>query len=204
LRCGRLAAKRLLTITGTDLPDRDLPPQRCDGETMPRQKPIEVITPPNVLKAKIGGALPALDQNAIARAEAALEKLSDRFGEWINEEAARLVEAWANYEKAPNTRPAKYELHRRSHDLKGLAPTYGYPLVGRICASLCKLTGDEHGDINAPVALLKAHVDAVKAAVNGKVMGADHPVGLSLATELETQTKALIAALPTPEPPPKE
>ena len=170
---------------------------------MPRQKPIEVITPPNMLKAKIGGALPALDQNAIARAEAALDKLSDQFGEWINEEAARLSDAWASYEKAPNTRAAKYELHRRSHDLKGLAPTYGYPLVGRICASLCKLTGDEHGDINAPIALLKAHVDAVKAAVNGKVMGADHPVGLTLAAELETQTKALIATLPSPEPPPK-
>jgi hypothetical protein len=170
---------------------------------MPRQKPIEVITPPNVLKAKIGGPLPALDQNAIARAEAALEQLSDQFGEWINEEAARLSEAWTNYEKSPGTHPAKYELHRRAHDLKGLAPTYGYPLVGRICASLCKLTGDEHGDINAPVALLKAHVDAVKAAVSGKITGADHPVGLALATELETQMKALIAALPTPEAPPK-
>jgi hypothetical protein len=170
---------------------------------MPRQKPIEVITPPNMLKAKIGGALPALDQDAIARAEAALDKLSDQFGEWINEEAARLSDAWASYEKAPNTPPAKYELHRRSHDLKGLAPTYGYPLVGRICASLCKLTGDEYGDINAPVALLKAHVDAVKAAVSGKVMGANDPVGLALAGELEAKTKALIAQHAAPETPPK-
>jgi hypothetical protein len=170
---------------------------------MARQKPIEVITPPNVLKAKIGGALPALDQNAIARAEAALDKLSDQFGEWINEEVSRLSDAWTKYEETPGTRQAKYELHRRAHDLKGLAPTYGYPLVGRICASLCKLTGDEHGDINAPITLLKAHVDGVKAAVSGKVMGADHPVGLALATELETQMKALIAALPSPEPPPK-
>ena len=170
---------------------------------MARQKPIEVITPPNMLKAKIGGPLPALDQNAIARAEAALDKLSDQFGDWINEEMGKLLEAWAGYEKAPNTPAAKNELHRRAHDLKGLAPTYGYPLVGRVCASLCKLTGDEHGDINAPPALLKAHVDAVKAAVNGKVMGANHPVGLALATELEAQTKALIASLPAPEPPPK-
>ncbi len=170
---------------------------------MARQKPIEVITPPNMLKAKIGGPLPALDQSAIARAEAALDKLSDQFNEWINEETARLAEAWASFEKAPAQR-TKFELHRRAHDLKGLAPTYGYPLVGRICASLCKLTGDEHGDIDAPIALLKAHVDAVKAAVNGKVKGADDPVGLALATELETQTQALIAALPSPEPPPKE
>jgi HPt (histidine-containing phosphotransfer) domain-containing protein len=167
---------------------------------MARQKPIEIITPPNMLKAKIGGAMPALDQKAIARAEAALEKLSGQFGDWINEELNRLLDAWAVYEAA-QTPANKNELHRRAHDLKGLAPTYGYPLVGRICATLCKLTGDEHGDITAPVSLLKAHVDATKAAVIGKIMGANHPVGLALAAELEEQTKKLIAQQATDTPP---
>jgi len=159
---------------------------------MAREKPIEVITPPNMLKAKIGGALPALDQRAIARAEAALEKMSGQFAEWINEELAHLLGAWAAYEKAPGA-ATKDGLHRRAHDLKGLAPTYGYPLVGRICATLCKLTGDEHGELGPPDRLLKAHVDAVKAAVQGKIMGANHPVGLALAAELEAQTKEIIA-----------
>lgn len=174
---------------------------------MARQKPIEVITPPNMLKTKVGGALPALDQRAIAKAEAALEKMSDQFAEWIKEELARLLEAWAEYEKKPGDPVTKNELHRRAHDLKGLAPTYGYPLVGRICATLCKLTGDEHGDITAPDRLLKAHVDAVKAAVVGQIKGADHPVGLALVAELENQTKAIIAQQTADhaatEPPPK-
>lgn len=161
---------------------------------MARQKPIEIINPPNMLKAKIGGPLPALDQRAIAKAEEALAKLSGQFGEWINEELSRLIEAWGEYEKAPGTPAAKGELHRRAHDLKGLAPTYGYPLVGRICSSLCKLTGDEYGELNAPTTLLRAHVDAVKAAVHGKIMGADHPVGLALAAELETRMKELVAS----------
>ncbi len=161
---------------------------------MSRQKPIEVITPPNMLKAKIGGAMPALDQRAIAKAEAALQKMSGQFGDWINEELNHLLAAWAAYEKASGSPATKNELHRRAHDLKGLAPTYGYPLVGRICATLCKLTGDEYGDISAPLILLKAHVDAVKAAVHGKLMGADHPVGLALIAELEAQTKQIIKA----------
>jgi len=161
---------------------------------MSNQKPIDVITPPNTLKSKVGGALPALDQKAIARAEAALDGMSSQFAEWINEELARLLEAWAAYEQAPGTQSSRNELHRRAHDLKGLAPTYGYPLVGRMCASLCKLTGDEHGNLNPSDKLLKAHVDAVKAAVTGKIMGAEHPVGLALAAELEAQTKALIVA----------
>jgi HPt (histidine-containing phosphotransfer) domain-containing protein len=176
----------------------------AEGWEMAKQKPIEVITPPNVLKTKIGGALPAIDQQAIARAEAALQKLSGQFEDWINEELTKLLEAWAAYEAAPTAPKSKNDLHRCAHDLKGLAPTYGYPLVGRMCATLCKLTGDEHGELNPPVSLLKAHVDGVKAAVNGKIMGADNPIGLALANELEQQTKALIAQQPqTPEPPPK-
>jgi HPt (histidine-containing phosphotransfer) domain-containing protein len=171
---------------------------------MARQKPIEIITPPNVLKTKVGGPLPALDQKAIARAEAALEKLSGQFTDWIGEELNKLLAAWTEFEAAPNSPKTKDELHRCAHDLKGLASTYGYPLVGRMCATLCKLTGDEHGDIIAPVPLVKAHVDGVKAAIHGKIMGANHPVGLALCAELEEQTRALIAAQPEPPaPPPK-
>jgi HPt (histidine-containing phosphotransfer) domain-containing protein len=161
---------------------------------MTRQKPIEVITPPNVLKAKVGGQLPAVDQQAIARAEAALQKMSAQFADWIKEELDRLLEAWTAYEASGGAPAARNELHRRAHDLKGLGPTYGYPLVSRICASLCRLTGEEFGNLKAPDKLLKAHVDGVKAAVQGKIMGADHPAGLALAAELDAQTKALIAA----------
>lgn len=160
---------------------------------MSRQKPIEIITPPNMLKTKVGGALPALDQRAIAKAEAALGKMADQFDEWIKEELARLLEAWAVYEKTPGSDSAQNELHRRAHDLKGLAPTYGYPLVGKFCATLCKLTGDEYGKIRAPEKLLKAHVDAVKAAVIGKMKGMEHQIGLALMSELEAQTKLIIS-----------
>jgi len=171
---------------------------------MARQKPIEIITPPNVLKTKIGGPMPALDQKAIARAEAALEKLSDQFSDWVNEELNKLLAAWAAFEANPASPKLKDDLHRAAHDLKGLAPTYGYQLVGRICATLCKLTGDEHGDISAPVSLLKAHVDGAKAAIHGKIMGANHPVGLALAAELEEHTKRIIAEQEAAPPPPKE
>jgi hypothetical protein len=161
---------------------------------MANQKPVELITPPNSLRAKIGGPLPALDKSAIARAEAALDSLSDKFEGWIEEELTRLLEAWAAYEKEPGSPAALSELHRRSHDLKGLAPTYGYHLVGRICGSLSKLTGEEHAALKAPLPLLKAHVDATKAGVVGKIKGADHPVGLALARELEQRVVALVGA----------
>lgn len=161
---------------------------------MSKQKPIEIITPPNALKAKIGGPLPALDQRAIARAEEALAKLSTQFNDWILDELERLLQAWAAYEVDPGGAAARADLHRRSHDLKGLAPTYGYPLVGRLCGSLCKLTGDEAVHTKPPTALLKAHVDAVRAAIRGRIMSTDHPVGLALANELEDQMKRFVDA----------
>lgn len=164
---------------------------------MSRQKPIEVITPPNVLKAKIGGALPAIDEKAIARAEAALGRLSEQFADWILEEMGNLNKAWAGYESAGGGDAATLELHRRAHDLKGLAPTYGYPLVGRICSSLCKLTGEDAAaaGVVAPAPLLRAHVDAVKAIVLSKIKDPAHPVGLELTTELEERTRQLMAGV---------
>ncbi len=162
---------------------------------MARQKPIEVISPPNMLKAKIGGPMPALDKKAIARAEAELAKMADQFVEWIEEEVKNLNIAWAAFEADPTAETTTKELHRRSHDLKGLAPTYGYPLIGRVCNTLCKLTADDIGDIKIPQALLKAHVDAVKAMVAGDIKAADHPVGTQLAGELEMQTLKVL----TPE-----
>lgn len=165
---------------------------------MAKQKPIEIITPPNALKAKVGGQLPALDINAITRAEMALSRLSDQFGDWIKEELHKLVEAWADYEKHGPTTATRAELHRRAHDLKGLAPTYGFPLVGRVCGSLCKLTGDDI-ELTAPAPLLLAHVNAVKVMVKDNIRTEDHPLGKALTTELESQMLKLVASV-TPKP----
>ena len=159
---------------------------------MAKEKPIEIINPPNMLKAKIGGPMPVLDQKAIARAEAELEKMSGQFDEWIQDEMENLINAWAQFESANGDEASVIELHRRAHDLKGLAPTYGYPLVGRVCNTLCKLTSDETPDLDPPAALLRAHVDAVRAMVSGKIKGGDHPVGTLLVNELEEKSFKLI------------
>ncbi len=166
---------------------------------MTKQKPIEIITPPNMLKAKIGGALPVLDQDAITRAEEALADLGAQFDHWIKDEFGRLNEAWTSYESSGGTDEQRDELHRRAHDLKGLAPTYGYPLVGRVANSLCKLTTDEI-QINAPMSLLRAHIDTVRVMVGQNIRSADHPVGRTLAAELEEKmVKLVAAAAPSPQ-----
>ena len=156
---------------------------------MTKQKPIEIFTPPNVLKAKVGGSLAPIDKAAIARANQALDNLSGQFQEWIEDELVRLDAAWSDYSDAPAAeRDSKVEkIHCVAHDLKGLAKTYEYPLVGRMAACLCRISSDEVDRTASPANLIKAHIDGIRAAIKGGIKTEEHPVGLSLVQELETQ-----------------
>lgn len=159
---------------------------------MPRAKPIEMITPPNTLKVKVGGKLPMVDQEAIKRAEAALEALSDQFDDWMGEELSKLDDTMAAAKAAGYDAPSLDEVFRRAHDIKGLGTTYEYPLVSRIADSLCRLIEEDERRTPDQAPLVIAHVNAIKAAVRDGVKTVDHPVGLALATELETQVNAVL------------
>jgi hypothetical protein len=76
-------------------------------------------------------------------------------------------------------------LYFRAHDLKGLGATYEFPLVTRIAASLCKLIDDPGSRVNAPMFLVDAHIDAIRAAVRDNIKTDTHPVGQALIAELE-------------------
>ena len=160
---------------------------------MSKQKPIEVITPPNTLKVKVG-KLPALDESAIARAEAALKGLSDQFGDWMRTELDHLETAFAQVKTDGLAGRAGELLFRRMHDIKGLGTTYEFPLVTRIANSGCKLLESPELRAAAPTSLAAAHVDALKAAVRDNIRDDSHPVGRVLAEELEKRVLAFIDA----------
>lgn len=148
---------------------------------------VEFITPPNTLKAKLGNRLGGFDAGAIARAEAALQSMSGQFGDWLNDELAKLEAAHADVRTPGSGEEALETFYRRAHDLKGLGTTYGYPIVSQFAASLCKLIDSPEGRARAPRGLLDAHVGAIKAAVMQKVTEASHPIGRALLTELTAQ-----------------
>lgn len=154
---------------------------------MGKAKPIEIFTPPNALKAKVGGSLSPMDKGAVAKADAALSKLSSKFQNWIEDELKRLEDAWATFTSAANKVDAVTNVHAVAHDLKGLAKTYEYPLVGRMAASLCRLTNDEVDREKSPEHLIRAHIDGVRAAIKGHIKTEEHPVGSILVTEMESQ-----------------
>ena len=62
--------------------------------------------------------------------------------------------------------------------------------VTRIAGSLCKLIDDPAKRADAPMFLVDAHIDAIKAAVKGGVQTDTHPTGQQLVRELEQQVLA--------------
>jgi hypothetical protein len=155
--------------------------------------PGQTIQAPNTLRLKVGGRLGAIDPAAIAKAEAALKSLSGNFAEWLQDEVSKLEAARQRVRAEGLTPEASENLYLRAHDLKGLGATYEYPLVTRIAGSLCKLIDDPMKRSDAPLFLVDAHIDAIKAAVKGGIQTDTHPTGRALVHELEQQVKDFAA-----------
>ncbi|HUZ13701.1 MAG TPA: Hpt domain-containing protein [Caulobacteraceae bacterium] len=152
-----------------------------------------MIQVPNTLRLKVGGRLGGIDPAAIARAEAALKSLSGNFAAWLNDEVAKLEAARQRVRSEGLTPEASEGLYLRAHDLKGLGATYEYPLVTRIAGSLCKLIDDPAKRAEAPLFLVDAHIDAIKAAVKGAIQTDTNPTGRVLVQELEQRVKDFAA-----------
>ena len=149
--------------------------------------PAQVFRPPNTLRMKVGGGFGGIDASAIARAEAALQAMSAQFGQWLDDELVKLDAAQSAIRTKGLTPETGEYLYCRAHDLKGLGTTYQYPLVTRLAGSLCRLLDDADKRMAAPMTLVDAHVDAIKAVVRDKIQTDEHPTGRVLAETLESR-----------------
>ncbi len=153
--------------------------------------PAQMFTPPNTLRMKVGGGFGGIDAGAIAKAEEALKAMSAQFGQWLQDEITKLDAAQSAIRTQGLTTETAEGLYFRAHDLKGLGSTYQYPIVTRMAGSLCKLLDDPARRTEAPIVLLDAHIDAIKAVVRDEIQTDEHPVGRELAETLETRVAEL-------------
>lgn len=158
----------------------------------PKEKPIEIINPPNMLKVKVGGKLPPADKAAIGRAETALSNLKTEFADWLGEEVVKLEHYLAEVRSNGLQGEPGEMLFTTAHDLRGLGSTYEFPLITRIAGSLSKLIENPETRSDVPMSLVEAHVGAIRAAINQNIRTEDDPVGKQLAEELETRVIALV------------
>ena len=153
-------------------------------------KSAHFIQPPNTLRQKVGGGFGGIDAGAIAKAEEALAAMADQFGAWLQDEIDKMDAALAAIQAEGYTTATAEGLYFRAHDLKGLGGTYQYPLVTRLAGSMCRLLDNPDQRMAAPLPLLEAHIQAIKAVVRDKIQTDDHPVGKALAEEREGQVAA--------------
>lgn len=156
---------------------------------------VQVIKLPNTLRAKVGGKLAKLDQASIDKAELALQDLSTQFHSWLIEEVDKLEERHAAIKTDGLNRTTIESIYFTAHDLKGLGSTYGYPLITRLAASLCKMFDDEEKRVLSPRLLIDAHIDAIRASVRNEIKEDTHPVGKALVETLEARVKEHMASL---------
>ncbi|HEX3699847.1 MAG TPA: Hpt domain-containing protein [Phenylobacterium sp.] len=157
---------------------------------MSQQNPSQVIPASSTLRLKVGaGRLGAIDAAAIAKAEAALKSLSGNFSQWLQDEIDKLEASRQQVRTDGATAETMEHLYLRAHDLKGLGTTYGYQLITRVAASLCRLIDEKDKRLGAPMALVDAHIDAIKASVRENMTSDEHPVGAALIQELERKVK---------------
>lgn len=139
-----------------------------------------------LLRPKFG----SLDPAALAKAEAALSSLSGQFDAWLDEEVSKLKAAHHAVLTDGLAGAAGEKLHNHAHDLKGLGGTYGYPIVTRIAGSLCNLVSESEARGRAPMALVTAHVDAIRTVVERQIRTDEDPAGRALALALEAGVTA--------------
>lgn len=153
---------------------------------------VEIINPPNLLKAKVGGKLPPADQAAIERAEMALGQIKHQFQDWLAEEVTKLEALLESVSQDGMEGAAGEMLFTSAHDLRGLGTTYEFPIISRLAGSLAKLIETEERRATAPMALVRAHAGSIRAALIQNIRDDKDPVGRQLAEELETQVVALV------------
>jgi hypothetical protein len=131
-----------------------------------------------------------VNADVVARAEAALKALSGQFSRWLQDEVDKLDAAARRIPSEGLTGEAGDTFYIHAHDLKGLGGTYEFPIVTRLAGSLCRLL--DGGRAEAPLALVHAHVDAIKTVVRENIRDENQPQGATLVRILEEQVRDVV------------
>ena len=149
---------------------------------------LEIISPPNLLKAKVKTGGPgAVDAAMLDRAEAAIANLADQYLDWVEQDLDRIAKAFEELKSADEaTVPQKLEtIFQVSHDIKGQGGSFGYDLMTSVGNQLCRLI--EHADPGNPKLLeaIGVHIETLKLVIAQRIKGNGGKVGEQMLAGLE-------------------
>lgn len=125
-----------------------------------------VITQPNPLRKVLRRMAEDDIDDPVARAEKALADMSGEFKQWMDIEVGRLAAAHAAALEEGFTKPARDELFRAAHDIKGDSATFGFPSAGAVAESLCRIIEHAPDLARVPTDLIVHHINAIQAIVH--------------------------------------
>jgi len=105
------------------------------------------------------------DEDPVARAEKALGDLAGQFDSWMQAELDTLERARRIIAGDGLTKANCDALFRAAHDIKGEAPTFGYPIAARAADSLCRVIEHSPDPLHVPLELIDYHIEAVRAII---------------------------------------
>lgn len=133
------------------------------------------------------------DEMSVAAAEAAMKDLSTDFQNWMGDEVNRLVAAFEQFRDSPPAQRDIGNLFRASHDIRGQASVFGYPLASEIAGSLSKLL-DKIEPEYLPIQLISHHVDSVKAVYRNDIRDYANPVAMQIVHNLKKAIDRVVDA----------
>lgn len=136
-------------------------------------KDMEIINPPNLLKAKVKEGGPgAVDLATLERAENVIAGMTDSYLEWVEEDLKRMDAAFAALAAASGDRKEEIEVvFQVAHDIKGQGGSFGYDLMTVIGNELCRLIERQNEFGEAEVQAIKVHVDALRLVIKSRMKG---------------------------------
>ena len=132
-----------------------------------------------------GGGKVSAELMELAAAEFA--KMSEDYPDWVTGYIKSLYKAHRGAaEVAPDLRAKPFrEINAIAHEMKGQGGTFGYPLITIFGKSLYDFTeGTAKRDDNH-LEIVKAHIDAMKAVIGGRIEGDGGTVGNELREALK-------------------
>jgi HPt (histidine-containing phosphotransfer) domain-containing protein len=175
---------------------------RKDPPTVRTFADHEVITPRHALAkfVVITNNDMTPDPDPIARAEAALNRLSTEFSTWMQDECERLDRMRTRAIADGMTMSARDDLFRAAHDIKGQAATFGYPYAADAAESLCRILDHAPNPQRIPVDLINQHVDGVCAIIRENERDAENHIAIALATTLRRVADEFLRGEPPADP----
>lgn len=128
----------------------------------------------------------AFPRHVMEETETLFEEMISDYPDWVQDSLNRLtalVEVCVNFEEK---RIVSFKvINEIAHEMKGQGGTFGYPLVSIFGDSLYDYTGPNAGLTDSHIQIVKAHVDAMRATINGRIQGDGGEIGKELQNMLE-------------------